>query len=240
MVSGVRTFGYYNAGQDCTAACRIYAGKGIYDKLTADLGRAVATIKYGTPDMDDVEIGPLISERQRSVLRASWSGHAHRTHRGRNGRKTGEGSGFFYEPTLIAGARQADEIVQKEVFGPVVSITRFTDPEDAVAWANDFALRSRLIGVDARHKQGHVCGEPPPIWLHLGQHAFCAHERNAAWRHEDVRLWQGHVGLRARGLHRRPARHGEVLIPSEVKRSVFRARGSRRLSMDDWIADRAQ
>ena len=138
VVNGVRTFGYYNAGQDCTAACRIYAGKGIYDKLTADLGRAVATIKYGTPDRDDVEIGPLISERQRGRV----SGFVERARAQKHievvtGGKQGVGSGFFYEPTLIAGAHQADEIVQKEVFGPVVSITRFTDPEDAVTWAND-------------------------------------------------------------------------------------------------------
>lgn len=138
VVGGVRTFGYYNAGQDCTAACRIYAGEGIYDKLTADLGRAVATIRYGTPESDDVEIGPLISERQRSRV----SGFVERARAQKHievvtGGKQGAGAGFFYEPTLIAGAHQADEIVQKEVFGPVVSVTRFADPEDAVTWAND-------------------------------------------------------------------------------------------------------
>jgi aminobutyraldehyde dehydrogenase len=138
VVNGVRTFGYYNAGQDCTAACRIYAGQGIYDKLTSDLARAVATIKYGTPDRDDAEIGPLISERQRSRV----SGFVERARAQKHievvaGGKRGDGTGFFYEPTLIAGARQTDEIVQKEVFGPVVSITRFTDPEEAVTWAND-------------------------------------------------------------------------------------------------------
>jgi aminobutyraldehyde dehydrogenase len=138
VVEGVRTFGYYNAGQDCTAACRIYAGKGIYERLAADLGRAVATIKYGMPDRDDVEIGPLISERQRGrvagfVERARAVKHIEVV----TGGKPGEGAGFFYEPTLIAGAQQADEIVQKEVFGPVVSITRFTDAEEAVGWAND-------------------------------------------------------------------------------------------------------
>ncbi len=138
VVEGVRTFGYYNAGQDCTAACRIYAGKGIYDKLTADLGRAVGTIKYGTQDKPDVEIGPLISERQRERV----SGFVERARAVKNieivtGGKKGRGSGFFYEPTLIAGAKQSDEIVQKEVFGPVVSITRFGEPEEAVSWAND-------------------------------------------------------------------------------------------------------
>lgn len=138
VVAGVRTFGYYNAGQDCTAACRIYAGRAIYDKLTSDLGGAVSTIKYGTPDRDDVEIGPLISDRQRSrvtgfVERARAQKHIEIV----TGGKQADGPGFFYEPTLIVGALQKDEIVQKEVFGPVVSITRFADPEEAVTWAND-------------------------------------------------------------------------------------------------------
>jgi aminobutyraldehyde dehydrogenase len=138
VVEGVRTFGYYNAGQDCTAACRIYASKGIYDNLAADLGRAVSTIKYGAPDKPDVEIGPLISERQRERV----SGFVERARALKNieivtGGKKVAGGGFFYEPTLIAGANQTDEIVQKEVFGPVVSITRFAEPEQAVSWAND-------------------------------------------------------------------------------------------------------
>jgi aminobutyraldehyde dehydrogenase len=138
VVDGVRTFGYYNAGQDCTAACRVYAGKGIYDKLTADLGQAVATIKYGTPAEAGVEIGPLISERQRTRV----SGFVDRARALKHidviaGGKPGTGAGFFYQPTVIAGARQEDEIVQKEVFGPVVSVTRFAEPEEAVNWAND-------------------------------------------------------------------------------------------------------
>jgi aminobutyraldehyde dehydrogenase len=138
VVDGLRTFGYYNAGQDCTAACRIYAGAKIHDKLVADLSSAVKSIKVGTQDEPDVEIGPLISDRQRNrvasfVERAQMTGHMEITAGGRQP----AGSGFFYEPTVIAGARQDDEIVRREVFGPVVSITRFSDPEQAVDWAND-------------------------------------------------------------------------------------------------------
>ena len=138
VVEGLRTFGYYNAGQDCTAACRIYAGAKIHDKLVADLSAAVKSIKVGTQDESDVEIGPLISDRQRNrvasfVERAQMTGHMEIT----AGGKQPAGSGFFYEPTVIAGARQDDEIVRREVFGPVVSITRFSDAEQAVAWAND-------------------------------------------------------------------------------------------------------
>lgn len=138
VVDGLRTFGYYNAGQDCTAACRVYAGAKVYDKLVADLSSAVKTIKAGLQDDPDAEIGPLISDRQRSrvagfVERAQMSGHMEIT----AGGKVRAGAGFFYEPTVVAGARQEDEIVKREVFGPVVSVTRFDDTEQAIAWAND-------------------------------------------------------------------------------------------------------
>ena len=138
VVNGLRAFGYYNAGQDCTAACRIYAGKKIYDKLVADLSSAVSTIKYNKQDDTENEIGPLISKRQRDrvasfVERASELKHIEIT----TGGKVGDGTGFFYQPTVVAGAQQEDEIVRREVFGPVVSVTRFTDVDEAVNWAND-------------------------------------------------------------------------------------------------------
>jgi len=138
VVSGLRAFGYYNAGQDCTAACRIYAGKKIYDRLVADLSSAVSTIKFNQADDTENEIGPLISRRQRDrvasfVERASELKHIEIT----TGGKPGEGGGFFYQPTVVAGALQDDEIVQREVFGPVVSVTRFSDVDEAVGWAND-------------------------------------------------------------------------------------------------------
>ena len=138
VVSGLRAFGYYNAGQDCTAACRIYAGKKIYEKLVADLSSAVSTIKFDQEDDSDNEIGPLISRRQRDrvasfVERASELNHIDIT----TGGKPHGGGGFFYQPTVVAGALQEDEIVRREVFGPVVSVTRFSDVDEAVGWAND-------------------------------------------------------------------------------------------------------
>jgi aminobutyraldehyde dehydrogenase len=138
VVSGVRTFGFYNAGQDCTAACRIYAGPKIYDKVVADLSSAASSIKVGSQEDEGVEMGPLITSRQRSrvsgfVQRAAEKRHIEIT----AGGKARAGSGFFYEPTVIAGAKQTDEIVQKEVFGPVVSVTRFKDADQAIEWAND-------------------------------------------------------------------------------------------------------
>jgi aminobutyraldehyde dehydrogenase len=138
VVNGLRAFGYYNAGQDCTAACRIYAGGKIYEKLVADLSSAVSTIRYGEADDTQNEIGPLISKRQRDrvasfVERAMEQKHIEIA----TGGKPGDGSGFYYQPTVVAGALQDDEIVRREVFGPVVSVTRFTDVEQAVGWAND-------------------------------------------------------------------------------------------------------
>lgn len=138
VVNGLRAFGFYNAGQDCTAACRIYAGKKIHDKLVAELSSAVSTIKFGLDDDSQNEIGPLISRRQRDrvasfVERAAEMKHMEIT----TGGKAGDGSGFYYHPTVVAGALQSDEIVRREVFGPVVSITRFDDADQAVTWAND-------------------------------------------------------------------------------------------------------
>jgi len=137
VVEGLRAFGYYNAGQDCTAACRIYAGKKVYDRLVADLSSAVSTIQLGLDDDSANEIGPLISLRQRDrvasfVNRARELSHIEVTTGGEV-----MGQGFYYRPTVIAGARQEDEIVRREVFGPVVSITPFSDVDQAVAWAND-------------------------------------------------------------------------------------------------------
>jgi aminobutyraldehyde dehydrogenase len=138
VVEGVKAFGYYNAGQDCTAACRIYAGSKIYENLVADLSGAAKELKYNLPNDDENEIGPLISSTQKDrvqnfVERAAGQHHISIT----AGGKSPKGKGFFFEPTVIAGARQDDEIVRKEVFGPVVSVTRFDDVEQAISWAND-------------------------------------------------------------------------------------------------------
>jgi aminobutyraldehyde dehydrogenase len=138
VVEGIKAFGYYNAGQDCTAACRIYAGSRVYENLVADLSSAAKGLKYNLPNDDENEIGPLISSTQKDrvqgyVERAGGQGHIEIT----AGGGAPGGKGFFFEPTVIAGARQDDEIVRKEVFGPVVSVTRFDDVDQAVSWAND-------------------------------------------------------------------------------------------------------
>ncbi len=138
LIAGVRTFGFYNAGQDCTAACRLYVAEPLYERVVADLTSAAGSIKVGTQQEPGVEMGPLISQAQRArvagmVERAAAASHIELT----TGGRVRAGGGFFYEPTVIAGAHQEDEIVQREVFGPVVSVTRFRDAAEAVRWAND-------------------------------------------------------------------------------------------------------
>lgn len=138
VVEGLKSHSYYNAGQDCTAACRIYAEDGIYEKLVADLASAADSIVYNDADDTKNEIPPLISEVHRNrvsgfVDRALATPHIEAV----CGGSAPEGPGFYYKPTVLAGALQTDEIVQKEVFGPVVSVTRFGADDPVLDWAND-------------------------------------------------------------------------------------------------------
>jgi aminobutyraldehyde dehydrogenase len=138
VVQGVRSYGYYNAGQDCTSACRVYAQTGIHDRLVSELGDAVASLRFARKKDSDNELGPLISARQRDrvasfVERALGQPHIERV----TGAAGHPGPGFYYQPTLLAGCKQNDEIVQREVFGPVVTVTRFDELAQVVDWAND-------------------------------------------------------------------------------------------------------
>ncbi|MFO0585098.1 MAG: gamma-aminobutyraldehyde dehydrogenase [Anaeromyxobacter sp.] len=138
VVGGLRAFSFYNAGQDCTAACRVYAGKKIYENLVADLASAAKSLKVGTQEEAGVEMGPLITAAHRDRVKGFVDRAAAQKHVTiAAGGKPRAGSGFFFEPTVVAGARQDDEIVKKEVFGPVVSVTPFDDVDQAIAWAND-------------------------------------------------------------------------------------------------------
>jgi len=146
VVEGIKVAGYYNSGQDCTAACRVLAGAGIYDDLVPALSDAVATIPTGDPTDDRIEMGPVVSAEQLDrvvgmVDRAREAGAQVTT-----GGSTRDGGGFFYEPTVVVGVGQDSEMAQREVFGPVVSVQQVADEEQAVAWANgvDYGLSASV------------------------------------------------------------------------------------------------
>ncbi|WP_112662280.1 gamma-aminobutyraldehyde dehydrogenase [Microvirga flavescens] len=135
LIDTLKEASFYNAGQDCTAACHIYAAAPIHDRLVADLAQTVKALPFGESDDPKAEVGPLITQRQRErvagfVDRARESGAEVLA-----GGTAPERRGFFYEPTVVATKPDA-EIVQREVFGPVVSITPFKDEEEVLRLAN--------------------------------------------------------------------------------------------------------
>ena len=128
--------GYFNAGQDCTAATRVLAGPGVYDDFLAALSEQAAKTRTGLPDDEDVLYGPLNNAAQLARVGGFLDrlpDHAQLT---AGGARQGD-QGYFYTPTVVAGLRQGDELVRDEVFGPVITVQRFGDEAEAVRWAND-------------------------------------------------------------------------------------------------------
>lgn len=128
--------GYYNSGQDCTAPCRVIAGPKIYDELISELSSKVSALATGDPINPDTAVGPLVSQEQQQrvsemVDRAVKAGAEVVT-----GGSTIDSPGYFYQPTVLANPGQDSEIVQREVFGPVISVQQFSDEAQAIAWAN--------------------------------------------------------------------------------------------------------
>jgi 1-pyrroline dehydrogenase len=136
VVEWIKIGGYFNAGQDCTAATRVIAGPHIHEKLLGDLVPAIHSLKVGDPLSEDTEMGPLVSEEQLTRV----SGFVDRARKTGSEVLTGgariKKSGSWYEPTVVVPSGPDAEIVTKEVFGPVVTVQRFTDEEQALAWAN--------------------------------------------------------------------------------------------------------
>ncbi len=137
LVPMLRFAGYSNSGQDCTAACRVIAGAKVYDELLSRLVPEVESIKVGDTADPETEMGPLVTARQREsvagfVERAELAGGKVLT-----GGEEISGKGFFYKPTVVTDVDQRAEIIQREVFGPVVTVQRVSSEEEAVTWAND-------------------------------------------------------------------------------------------------------
>ncbi|MBT2225417.1 gamma-aminobutyraldehyde dehydrogenase [Nonomuraea sp. NEAU-A123] len=132
IISGA---GFYNAGQDCTAATRVLAAPRLYDDLVAGLAAKAKELVMGDMSAPDTTLGPLNSLRQRERVAGFLErrpGHAQVV----TGGRAADRPGFFFEPTVVAGLRQDDELIQREIFGPVITVQRFGDEEEAIRLAN--------------------------------------------------------------------------------------------------------
>jgi betaine-aldehyde dehydrogenase len=145
VIEGVKVGGYFNAGQDCTAATRVLAGPRIHDGFVSALADAAGSLKVGDPTEEGTEMGPLVSAEQRERVTGFLSrapGNAETV----TGGKAPGGNGYFLEPTVVAGLQQGDEMIQREIFGPVVTVQRFSSDEEAIEWANsvDYGLAASV------------------------------------------------------------------------------------------------
>jgi betaine-aldehyde dehydrogenase len=149
-VASIRSAGYSNSGQDCTAATRVLVGPGIYERFVDTLADQVRAVTWGDPaESDELEMGSLIAPGHADKV----AGMVERARAGAEvivGGVRPDRPGAWYEPTLIAGPDQRSEIVQDEVFGPVVTVQRFSDEAEAIRWANDvrFGLAASVFTRD--------------------------------------------------------------------------------------------
>ncbi len=132
---GIASAGYFNAGQDCTAATRVLAGPGIAADLTAALAEQASSTTTGGLDVPDADYGPLNNPNQLARVEGFVQRAPSHAEVVAGGQRAGS-RGFFYAPTVVAGLRQDDEMIQDEIFGPVITVQRFSDEDDAVRWAN--------------------------------------------------------------------------------------------------------
>lgn len=141
---GIAIGGYFNAGQDCTAATRVLCAPGVYSDFVAALSEQAQATQFGMPD-DDVLFGPVNNTNQLARVAGFFDrlpDHA----RVSAGGERAAGSGFFFPPTVVSDLRQGDEMVQTEIFGPVITVQKFSDEDEAVRWANgvDYGLASSV------------------------------------------------------------------------------------------------
>jgi acyl-CoA reductase-like NAD-dependent aldehyde dehydrogenase len=135
VAEGIRLAGYWNSGQDCTAGSRVIAGPKIYDRLLEELVPRVESLKVGDPLDDETEMGSVISQDQQARIMGFLE--RAKTATVLTGGGTGSERGFYVQPTVVTDVQQTDEIVQNEVFGPVVTVQKFADDDEAIRWAND-------------------------------------------------------------------------------------------------------
>jgi betaine-aldehyde dehydrogenase len=127
--------GYYNAGQDCTAATRVLAGAKVYDDVVSGLTEQAKGLVIGDTLAPDTTLGPVNSARQRERVEGFLQRRPDRAEIVTGGKQP-DRPGFYLEPTVVAGLEQDDEMIQREIFGPVITVQRFSDEQQAIEWAN--------------------------------------------------------------------------------------------------------
>ncbi|MQS37583.1 gamma-aminobutyraldehyde dehydrogenase [Streptomyces katsurahamanus] len=144
-VEDIAVAGYFNAGQDCTAATRVLVHESIHDAFVEALAKAAAETKTGAPDDEDVLYGPLNNANQLAQVSGFIDRLPAHAKVEAGGHRVGD-KGYFYAATVVSGLKQDDEIIQNEVFGPVITVQSFTDEAQALEWANgvEFALASSV------------------------------------------------------------------------------------------------
>jgi acyl-CoA reductase-like NAD-dependent aldehyde dehydrogenase len=201
----LKSASFNNSGQDCTAACRIYVARSRYTETLQMLAEVASSIRVGNGYLDsDVEMGPVVSAKHLHhvagfVERAKATSHARVIAGGKS-----HDPGFFYLPTIVADVEQHDEIVQEEIFGPVVAITTFEGEEDAIRKANDinYGLAasvwskdvSRALSVAARVQAG-------TVWINdhgptMSEMPFGGYKQSGIGRDLSIHSLEAHTQLK--------------------------------------------
>ncbi len=224
----LRFAGYWNSGQDCTAATRVLAGPKVYDKFLTALADQVRTIKWGDPaEGDDIEMGSLIAKAQADKVQGMVD-------RARGGAEIIVGGdrpdrpGSYYAPTVIAGPDQKSEIIQDEIFGPGRHRPALLRRGHRPGLGERHPVRPGVVDLHLRHRPGDARREVPRVRARLDQRALHPDLRDPARRREADGLGQGRLQVRPRGLHIRQARDDQLRRVTPVIRLPIPAAGARR------------
>ncbi len=218
---GIAEAGYFNAGQDCTAATRVLAGPGVHGDFVAALTEAAKATKTGMPDDEDVLYGPLNNSDQLDRVTGMVDRLPDHANLETGGARQGD-KGYFYTPTVLSGLKQDDEQIQNEIFGPVITVQKFSDEAEALALGQRRRVRPRLQRLDQGPRPRHADVALPRLRRGVDQHPHPVRLRDAARRLQALRLRQGPVHVRPGGLHPHQARHVLHRRVDVVKRGTWR------------------
>ena len=178
---GIAEAGYFNAGQDCTAATRVLAGPGVHADFVAALTEQARNTRTGMPDDEDVLYGALNNENQLARVTGMVDRLPDHATVETGGKRQGE-AGYFYEPTVLSGLRQDDEQIQDEIFGPVITVQKFSDEAEALRLGQRRAVRPGLQRLDQGPRPRDADGQAARLRRGVDQHPHPDRRRDAARR----------------------------------------------------------